>query len=467
MRQEENRYTLKFFSGPHLGAEILFGNGNYVIGADEECDIVLSDESIAPRHLTLSIADGRINISAMEGVVYLDGEKIGDGDRALSFYQVVTIGTTHFALGFAGENWPALALPDIKSEERPEEEPQEKPRAEAAKIAVAVPAPEGIEKWKALFLAALKGGENWKALFFAGCGLLLLAFILLFLLISGPSDGPQTVPDRAQEIRDIRAVVKRMGIPGLKVVTSTDARPTIEGYVDKWEQKRELIQALKQADVEPLVRVKVATELVKSAKETVQAMGLELNVQWKGDGKISLQGFVRKGDLLEKVCDMLKQDIPGIREIDRQVLTQDSIIPDLFKLLQRFGLEGKIQFEVHPGYILAKGRLDQAEVSKWDSVKKTFFSKYGSHLPLKEDLKTAAGKATNTNPKENFHQPQSFVLPIRGISMGAVRYIIMEDGSKYFEGAMLKNGYVIESIKDNKVVLVWDGYRINYYIGGD
>ena len=48
-------HLLKVFTGPHVGAEILLSDGDYVVGSDDACDVIFSDRFIAPRHAKITL----------------------------------------------------------------------------------------------------------------------------------------------------------------------------------------------------------------------------------------------------------------------------------------------------------------------------------------------------------------------------------------------------------------------------
>lgn len=51
---------LKIFSGPNIGAEVPLQDGVYVLGSDDDCDLVLADHFIAPRHAQLELSGGKV-----------------------------------------------------------------------------------------------------------------------------------------------------------------------------------------------------------------------------------------------------------------------------------------------------------------------------------------------------------------------------------------------------------------------
>ena len=74
---EESACLLKVFSGPHVGAEILLGDGDYVIGSDEGCDVIFNDRFVAPRHAKLTIRGPAVRCAAVDGAgVFVNGERV-------------------------------------------------------------------------------------------------------------------------------------------------------------------------------------------------------------------------------------------------------------------------------------------------------------------------------------------------------------------------------------------------------
>ena len=64
-------------------------------------------------------------------------------------------------------------------------------------------------------------------------------------------------------------------------------------------------------------------------------------------------------------------------------------------------------------------------------------------------------------------QPQEVpVLDIRGVNMGAIPYVIMGNGGKYLHGAQLPNGYILEDIQLEYLILNNGINRIRYPLGG-
>lgn len=82
---ERPGFDLEILSGHHAGARIALPGPTCVIGSASECDVVLSDEAVAARHLRIQLAGWKAAIEALEGPVARDGESAvepGYGYRA-------------------------------------------------------------------------------------------------------------------------------------------------------------------------------------------------------------------------------------------------------------------------------------------------------------------------------------------------------------------------------------------------
>src|SRR5690242_8932354 len=98
-------WILKIISGPHQGAEEVLRPGRTVVGTDPECDIVLHDMLLAPRHLAFHFANDAVTVEPLEGRVHYQGRRVL-GPLPVSKFTFVTAGTTHFVLGPSSERWP-------------------------------------------------------------------------------------------------------------------------------------------------------------------------------------------------------------------------------------------------------------------------------------------------------------------------------------------------------------------------
>lgn len=92
---------LKVHKGANAGARASLDPGSHTIGSDElECDIILHDDGIEPRHAVLSVAeDGAMSLEVLQGAaIEIDGRLLGAGVHELANGGTVRMGHSLLAL---------------------------------------------------------------------------------------------------------------------------------------------------------------------------------------------------------------------------------------------------------------------------------------------------------------------------------------------------------------------------------
>lgn len=109
----EGRLVLEVVSGPLQGGRIPVENEYFVIGADSESDLALSeDEYVSAHHADIQLAEGRFVLTdhGSRNGTYLDGEKLESGPgRVLRSGQAIQIGASEFRVLLADERSAARA----------------------------------------------------------------------------------------------------------------------------------------------------------------------------------------------------------------------------------------------------------------------------------------------------------------------------------------------------------------------
>jgi hypothetical protein len=76
--------AIKVLSGKHRDASVVLGcNDLLVIGADESCDVCLSDAGLAARHAALAVHADTVSIRRLDGTVSVNGRELSAGISAL------------------------------------------------------------------------------------------------------------------------------------------------------------------------------------------------------------------------------------------------------------------------------------------------------------------------------------------------------------------------------------------------
>lgn len=89
--------TLVGISGSRIGQATVLETRSTVLGAASNCDLVINDRLILPRHAELRVAHDRWFIRTLDpqATVFVNGEPV-TGQQRIEAGDVVTVGTTTF-----------------------------------------------------------------------------------------------------------------------------------------------------------------------------------------------------------------------------------------------------------------------------------------------------------------------------------------------------------------------------------
>jgi hypothetical protein len=94
------------------------------------------------------------------------------------------------------------------------------------------------------------------------------------------------------------------------------------------------------------------------------------------------------------------------------------------------------------------GKLSQQEAIDWATIQQWFDQTYGGRIVLTTKI---------TPPGETRTMP---ALQLQAIWYGEHPYIVTADGERYFEGAVLDNGWIIRDIGEDRVLLAKGGETV-------
>lgn len=459
----QNQLLLKIFSGPQVGAEIILNSGSYVMGLDDNCDLILHDQNMADKHLTLKVSGGHIFVRPFgQEVVMVGGERITEqGETEVPAFSIITAGTTHFGLGPVDEKWPMFFLPDLidqgrqqgidpdaKTKEQPlDDEPEEETLSEEEQAA----RDEKKRKHR-------RGLTLLVAVLLIGFGLWRLA--LLFI----PQEVPGQHAENTRTPREvIAAVLSEQGLENLEVTQKDNGKLAISGYVVEQHQKTRLVRALRKAKIDVSYEVIAEDVLVESAGEVLGIYQLNLAVKSLGAGNIELRGFSEEAEPLLKAVRTMLADIPGIEAITNEVVTWPDLLDFFYKHLKEQNLLDVVKLELHGGKrLVVKGNLSPAQLEAWSTVSGAYNARYPDLLETSTQFNEVAPAVTPVKRKDS----NRLALQIATVSVGNQRYITTVKGDKLFEGSRLPSGHIIKSIDTHKLILEYEGQEFEYQTGG-
>lgn len=453
-------YILKVLSGPHLGAEVQLAAGDYRLGRDDSCDIVLSDRSLSGQHALFAISAEGVRVQNLAGEVRLDHQPHQDAARLLPFFTVIGLGTTHVAVGPESATWPELVPPSQPVAQAPQAvEPARSAAAPPAEGAVATPDPTAGEVVSAsppkvpAKPAAKDRRRNlrrWAAR--VAALLLLLAMVggfaanrdgLLAHRAIEPEVEAAAEPPSPREM--IIAMLRQDGMAkGVQVTEDRRGRLVVEGHVDSTAEQDALTERLKQAPEPVQIRIVAGDQMVGMARDTLAALGYDLDVSYAGDGTLKLAGYVPEASDLQRAVDIVQRDVAGLGGIRNDVMTDRSILSGLEDRLRKANLGEAIRLRLEANKkITARGTVRAEDMPAWTAIQAEFDRDYGKYLEIVSQV--TESRRDNALP--------GVQLNVRAVGFGDLPYVILGDGQKYLEGSVLTDGWTIQRIRPKEVVL--------------
>lgn len=404
---------LKFFSGPHMGAEIPLVPGDVVVGSGESCDVILHDSTVARQHVHITVpadpgAPPALILRTLDAQIALmhapgeaaappapepEGEAGGDagpqaepgaedglqpfeGEMRWGAAQPVMLGTTCLAWQVEGESWGDIGPAAFLDERRhkPAEGAASKAEAEA-----------GAEEPEAAFKPRSERARRLFKIFAA-------VAVVLFLTVTF-SGGPDT--HLAEEMAD---ALEEAGYDYLSV-EQTAIGVTIQGEVPMQGDRRALWQLAGTMEFPVFIDVHVREERAQAVRVALAVRGLFPQVDL--DGKdIVLTGYFRD-KLIEGAAKIwIAEDIRHIGEIRSSMVYAAQVWPVFRDALIRHGLNDLVVVRLHPGVVEVEGELDFEQRESLEQAKKETRETLKSPIAFWDTL-TAPGFSAEWNASIN------------------------------------------------------------------
>jgi type III secretion system YscD/HrpQ family protein len=470
--------VLKVLSGPHQGAEFDVPEEEIIVGAADECDLIISDVLVADKHMKLGIAEGQIFITPLEGNVFVAGKLLRE-PSAIDNFQFVTIGATHMMLGEGGsEQWQTVALGDFPELEKVEEEVT----AFTEEVAEGPGQGEIVEEWNedgtpkklmgaapvALaagteltdresradrFLKKLFGGRRltgrqivirytWG---FVVCFVIALAAAVTWVVLS--TKGPTLAPSQPIEKRVQRAIGALKMKEKTKVSRMPDGSVWVVGYVNKMEDSVAIKSAVRAISEDVSVKLMVMEKIVNQAgsivRESKQNVALKKSEEF---GEIVATGYIKK----EEAWTNLKSElfsVKGVTGIRDEVLTKNSAIDLAKEVLGRHRFSDKLDIAANDEGVEISGTIADIDKDNWAATRDDFEKTFKKRAQVSFRISVSTDR--------NLTVEKFFGGKIDSVNFNSqgLDWVNIKGGTKYFQGSVLPSGYVIDQVEQDSVTI--------------
>ncbi len=486
---QPGRLGIRVLSGPHVGAALELGPGRHVVGRGDDCDLILTDDSVAERHLALVIRNGadvvEVKVRPLEGQVFLDGRPLApQEDSPVPAGTVLALGFTALGWRPPGEAWEPVNLVPA--------EYQASPPGSGGGVGEAGP-PSAVEAGPDISAEPEKpppeeppgnrraGSRKWR-----GRSLILALAVLALLapLALGPF-WEMLFTGRTREIRRLETLLNEQGFGQLQAERGPDG-VTVRGLLPDDRELSRLVRLVSGQPARVYLMVEVEDDLVRAVRELMLARGFFPEVR-RVDGQLSVAAYLKDGLVEARLFETLCGDVPGLGRPLWRVAYAPQVKAVLEEELARVGLEnlalrfgdGRIEWG---GELDLTGhqRLELARAAAETRLKVPLGLRPAGTLPPGEDGSAEVqsfaagplifpGSAGPAPPKAGWlpgERDPLGGLKIMGVTLEPLRFLTTQDGRKYFEGAVLPSGYTITAISARAITLARDGQTVNHQLPG-
>lgn len=432
---ENQDYILKILNGPHVGAEVSLSDKTWVVGRSDTCDIALLDETLREQHAKFSLRDGKVFCEPFEdATISVDGFTL-DGPTELKKYQSILCGKTLLSVGPSNEAWPEISLKESKIEE-----PQEK--VEEIK--------EQSSK-NTYFEFLKKCKENRWVL--RGCLIVGFSFLGVFSLFRSNESATSESDKKNFPIVSLKASIEKVleefeVDPSLVKLGLSGKMFTLQCYVDTLETKKVLqdkLRALPNISFQTL-RIFAQQSFLEQAQEALKSLQTVQVIAAARLDTLILKGYLYEMEQLPAIKSRLFYDIMGLNALETSLLSQDDVYKLASNLLTQYNLMGLLKVQPMKTGIMVSGNIQASDESYWKDARKALKKTFDSICKVLTYVAVVAPSAV----KKLF-----FPSPIIGVSIpnDESGWIDLKDGGRYYEGALLDSGYVLQSISPEGIRL--------------
>jgi type III secretion system YscD/HrpQ family protein len=505
----------RFIGGQSSGATLKLASGEYLIGNQDDCDIVFAPEISDPTVFKIIVSDEFIpSVSSVAGdftlyggngetkallgetpVELQSGMRIGCGTDFLVWHSNWTEYRNDWMLvskseieALTKENRASVAPAETSGEQASGENSQDvqsdAQSAEGADAQTEEKSEKGVQTGES------EKGKSNKRLLCTAAGLLILVMLYVSqnwgniseFLFNGSEDEKTALENYVKSSPKGKLFFKDKG----NIYNITGVFKNIEDY-------QTFVDGLPQSGKPIELNIKLLSEVIDTIKRTFRMYGLMVTPV-VSDEHFDVYGYVidpfAEADIRQKV----KKDLMSYDFLNFHFVYRAQVEPYIADLLKEKSLDLELYFG--RGFIAYKGLFSLSELEKLkevrrvtsdfvggdvdirsydslsseekkeiiDSTKDSGPKKTGIELPAVISEIMSAPKEPLRTDKKDTGKTDFSIKNITGITKGLQNFMTTKDGNTYFPGARLPGGYEIIKIEPEYIEVEKNGEREVIYI---
>lgn len=445
----DRNWTLKILSGVHVGAEVTLVEEEAVLGSDDDCDLVLEDDRLAGRHISLLAAESGVRLRVLDSgnPVLVDGQQIG-GSALLEAFQVVSIGGLSLAVGPAGQAWPHIDLPPVEAGDgdAPELDKAAAPTGSTAYREGSEAGTEGV-RVEGADTAAERSPRRMQAAAVAVAALLVVAGASWLLAPKAPH---REHAEPAQAAREVEKIASRYGaVVQVNAPEIPDAPVAVTGNIGTERDLRGFLEELAETDVRATVHLVSSEQLVNYVNAILEQSlnrdgrnRVEAQPVTDAPGELVISGYVERPASLAATRELLARDLSGSRGLSYRIETRADRLAVLQQRLEGLGLADRLRIQQLADSVGLFGPVRSAgELARIRKLAEEFNAEFDSRPPLRLD------------GTDSFLGISTIDFDVRAVVLGERIHVIAQDGASYAEGSKIPGGYVVRTITERYMIL--------------
>lgn len=428
---------LRVLVGPQAGSALSLGIGYYSLGTSDECEIILIGSRLEAIHARLSFDGDQITITPVEGKVCdAQGNEIMDS-FPLTLGMPVDLCGVWVSVDNVDASWPDPA--DVLPLPAP---PDTGPQA-VAERGISAPMADNAAN-------NLRNRAKITLIFSAvGLSLIALAGISMAAWMIERQARPEVVasvskpvlPEMPVNQQKIQRIIQNLELTNtVEMIVSDKGKINVSGYLPDENSKKRLNQALDSISPRPDTSLYVDIELLEAANkllsDKLDPARARLKAESVRNGVLKVHGAVLIQSVKDNVFDMIKAEVPGLRQVEGIVLQADDLPQQFQEKVMSAGLGKKIQVISRQPEFVLRGAMNEDELRSWENLLMEFHEDYGKILPIRATIRLAQKKLP---------------VNVQIIVGGNMPFVITENGQRVTRGGDI-NGHTLITVKDTEVI---------------
>ncbi|MDC9823038.1 EscD/YscD/HrpQ family type III secretion system periplasmic domain-containing protein [Devosia sp. ZB163] len=354
--------VLKILTGVQAGIDIALREGDYTLGSGDEDDIQFFDVSLKPAHARLAIRAGKMQIAGGAGQVRTRNGIVLEAGGApvdLEPLDIVTVGTTRFALGPRVANWASIT--DAERDD-----------------------PDGLYSAKPRKAQPAKTRRHWPVLLAIAIPLGVASVGVGFAALNAPkAPKPEeeavrtslAIVEEALAVFDFRA--------RLTLTEELDKSLSLTGFVDDAAQRRGVVAAVQATGIPVRTRLTVLATIREEVASLLETENVGVEFALSPVGVLTLTGVILDPDRATSLVEMVREQVPGLASIDSQIRTAPTLLAEVEALADRAQIKPLVLLRIDGPLIEASGALPTEKIDSWAGFLQSYATQFASIIPLR------------------------------------------------------------------------------------